>query len=261
MENNIPLFEITSISDFLEKIRLIRHKERLLWFRGQKSDTYSLLPSIYRNPYHVELEYELISRFKARAIPFLDRLPQTDWEWMFLMQHYGVPTRLLDWSEGALIALAFAVQVRKEKHKNHGAVVWALDPIALNQFSIDTHEHSVGLILNMNDYQVIERNYSIKSQEVPDILLPVAIVGPQNNRRIVAQKGVFTLFSPKGGATMETFEKAPEFLSKLYIPQESVQRIERELYDLGITETSLFPDLDAVAREIVREVGEQLIEK
>ena len=72
-----------------------------------------------------------MNEFKAKAIRFIT--PKDDFfEWLFIMQHHGTPTRLLDWSENAMVAIAFATQYRKDKHKDKDAVVWCLNPVEFN---------------------------------------------------------------------------------------------------------------------------------
>ena len=86
-------------------------------------------------PFTLELwdqyENEIRHEFKSRALQLIQgRLPADEWEWYFLMQHYGVPTRLLDWTENPLIAIYFAVEGHKA---DRDAAVWALDPTWLNR--------------------------------------------------------------------------------------------------------------------------------
>src|SRR5882762_8533598 len=82
-------------------------------FRGVTSVRHTLIPSVGRQRdgynYSVNIEKALFDQFKREALPFLAARPQNDWEWLALAQHYGVPTRLLDWSESPSVSLFFAV--------------------------------------------------------------------------------------------------------------------------------------------------------
>jgi hypothetical protein len=92
---------------------------RRLWFRGVNNVDFPLVPRLYRSDSEVAdllaLEGEMLAEFRSRSRPLLTSEMASDWEYLFVMQHYGVPTRLLDWSENALFALYFALSAAEEK--------------------------------------------------------------------------------------------------------------------------------------------------
>jgi hypothetical protein len=93
-----------SFSRFVTITTTLSDKWEGPWFRGQDHASDRLRPRRYRY-YRID-EDEIRSEFKRRAPQLLlGAQPASEWERYFLMQHYGIPTRLLDWSEGALLAL------------------------------------------------------------------------------------------------------------------------------------------------------------
>ncbi|MBK6770667.1 MAG: FRG domain-containing protein [Ignavibacteria bacterium] len=83
-------------------------------FRGQSED-WNLLPKITRvnskwGLHILETEKEMINDFKRLSRPYLKTIPSNDWEWLSIAQHYGMPTRLLDWTSSPLTALWFTVE-------------------------------------------------------------------------------------------------------------------------------------------------------
>lgn len=86
--------DVKNIQEFHDAIAKVKNKFDVVWYRGLTDHSYPLNPSIYRDPYKPEHESTFLGRFKSQTPPFLVNLPQNDWEWLFLMQHYGVPTVL-----------------------------------------------------------------------------------------------------------------------------------------------------------------------
>lgn len=204
--------------------------------------TWKLVPSLARNQSHLQAENAVIKRFMQNATPHLQSQPQEEWEWMFLMQHYRAPTRLLDWTESALAALYFAVS--EKKHLKKDGAVWCLDPIALNKaanikFPFEPEIPSFGRDKVMDSYQ------PTRVLESPSELNPVAIMGPRNTTRMAAQLGTFTI-NHRLHSPIETIGNRSH-VWRWIIPGEAKKELLKELALLEFTELTLFPELEKVA--------------
>src|ERR1035438_2898982 len=177
-------FKINSIADLLKKLPTVCGPERTVWYRGHADHTWHLEPSLARLK-KLESEAQLIKQFKQNAFQFLDKAPETEWEWIFLMQHYGVPTRLLDWTESALVALYFALYSRRAEQSSVPAV-WALDPFALNSATLGDSTIVVPSELNLAKY-LPKCGSDVQGQ------LPLAVHPEYADRRMNAQHSKFTM--------------------------------------------------------------------
>lgn len=150
-------------------------------------------------------------RFRQRSLPFVSRPLGDDWEALFIMQHYGVPTRLLDWTENPFIALLFSVMSKKFsatgkrgarvlKFKSD-ATVWLLDPIIWNRHALQHQGFNRGIPFT-DDEVLVPYKPPMTTRDARN--LPVAINGAHNSARIVAQRGAFTIF----GDSIEPMERA-----------------------------------------------------
>lgn len=235
-------------------------KQRPRWFRGCRDSGHALVPSLYRRAADSveelsKLESDLLLMFKSRSAPYYTQRPESDWEYLFLMQHFGVPTRLLDWSENSLIALYFATAPRlaQTDAATSDAAVWVLDPTRWNSHALDLAGES-GAIMTVDD---IDIGYAPRSRVTMN-RYPLAMYGTHNSPRIVAQRGAFTIFGadtdPLEGWYVDRNFPADSLL-KVTLPASDIEGLRRSLDALGFAETMVYPDLEGLARELKRKFG------
>lgn len=205
----------------------------IVLFRGQNVDKV-LVPRIGRIKHKYTItkaERKMFRDFKKKAISLLDYKPKDSWEWLAIAQHYGMATRLLDWTQNPLAALWFAVSKPPEKNEEgalQNGVVWIYEPQ--------------------------EDHFRFKGRS-PFTLQETRVFQPNHvTRRIVVQSGWFTVhkyYSPKDKFTaFERIRKIKPFLRKLIIPANEFSDIRFHLDRCGINSASLFPDLDGLCENI-----------
>lgn len=244
---------------------------RALWFRGVGRSAHPLLPTLYRHRGDKtasalgRLEKELMMRFRQRSIPFVTRSLADDWDTLFFMQHYGVPTRLLDWTENPFIGLYFAVMSSVFTAKyiagcasllfRSDAAVWVLDPVAWNIHALRHQGFDRGVLTSADEALQSYRPLTPLSDMN---VQPVAIYGAHNSPRIVAQRGAFVIFGQSTRGMEETYEKEnfpTASLMKFVVDRKVLPAVRSAVLANGVTESVVFPDLDGLSREINRTFG------
>lgn len=247
------------ICDVSEFIRAIREDsaawppEQPKWFRGEPESTTPLLPTLYRRNLGAH-ENPLLQMFRARASGYHDVVPiceNTD-QWLFLARHAGLPTRLLDWSEGSLLGLHFALQEKEP-------VVWMLNPLHLNYFARGAAANE-----NPNDAREFPLTWfdppppkinigtvNIRGaweHDRPGVALPVAVYPTYVHSRLRGQRACFTVH---GKQKVGLNSLVPSAILKRYvISPKHCREMRQELLLLGVTDSVAFPELDGLAREL-----------
>ena len=246
--------ECHTIDAFLRRLRKWAENNNgsPLWYRGMAAHDRPLRPTLYRHGSatdFVELERQIGQWFQQRGIPFTSQSFEDSWHSLFYMQHYGFPTRLLDWSENPLIALYFAVR-DPGIYLNLGRAsvdIWILSPVDWNRQALGKSD--VGILDTKHSFA---RGYD---SEGGDILqrFPSAIYGAHNSMRIAAQRGVFTVFGHDKTDMSEIYETEAGFsgpaLRRISFPIRVIPRLLEGLATFGVTPSSVMQDLNHLAME------------
>lgn len=179
-------------------------------------------PSIGRvERYRVDQEVRLLEVFKRSSVPFFGHAgPASDWDWLALAQHHGLPTRLLDWTTNPLAALYFAS--RPASRVNRVGVVFALPVHAVERYR-------PGGEAQADPFSIQEAG----------IFSPRALAS-----RIVAQRGLFSVH-PKPNSNLDVDE-----IERFEVPGDLKAGMLRVLFSLGVDEAHLMSDVDGLARTL-----------
>jgi hypothetical protein len=252
---------VTSLTSFLQLTRVLKVNWSCgcLWFRGVERASYRLVPSIYREDlwdywtYDPEEANMMFDGFVLRAKSYFGQVRRdySPWEWYQLMQHYGVPTRLLDWTEGALIALYFAL---RNVSRIQTASVWAMEPYWLNHRSIGREELLYSDSACQTPVDEVANLYVRDGDELPEF--PIAVIPPYIDERLRVQKSCFTCHGvDKDGIAAIAAQDSDAHLAQIRVSDESAESIKDDVIGAGISESLLFPGLEGLARELAYEFG------
>ncbi|WP_415879025.1 FRG domain-containing protein [Methylomonas sp. TEB] len=208
-------------------------------FRGVTDLNHQLIPSIGRNTKEntygdIEtLEEDILNEFKRLTVPLLKNPPKSEFEWLFLAQHYGLPTRLLDWSSNPLVALFFAT----ERNDNKDGCIYYLKHAVTDQY-------------DLFDYKTV--TYTKEQAATPVGIFSIQphqgnfiFVRPRyTDERYINQKSVFSCpkdpFNPLNISDIKTIT-----IKSFWKPE-----IRCRLRMLGISTSFIYPGLAGIAAEI-----------
>lgn len=247
-ENYTIINDVGNLTDFLEEINKIQIKEELVWFRGQCNSNDTLIPSVFRerkdhnkNTYTFN-EQQMMYEFMYRAGQIDNGVPESKEyaKWLPIMQHYGLPTRLLDWTLAPLVALYFSLT-----DLNTDGAIWCINPKKLN-------EPLIGSIIPPIDYRstsyLVSSAFSKdKDDQCRPYIMACTCIG--SYLRMFTQQANFTIHSKKLKDLTE-IETAQNFLYKIIINKEIKYELSEYLRMMGITDDYIYPDLEHIASSI-----------
>jgi len=253
----VTTLEATGLGDLLARVLEIGRtlpRDAFLWYRGLDCPSYGLVPKIMRDGKDerqvFDRERRLLTRFRQRSLAYWAAgYPQNDWEHLFAMQHYGMPTRLLDWSENLFVAAHFAL-AKQPNHQHTGPcvpVIWCVNPVEWNRSTPLLSEYGQAIqVLTTADEELDSYRPETNKRRLRS---PLAIFGTHNSNRIVAQRGTFMIWGNEVKTLQAFSEEQSATLWQINLMGDR-DELARSLRLLGFSETMVFPELPSLASEL-----------
>ena len=243
--------KVYDFGTYIEAITQIDAEQQYrMWFRGQSDYSWSLVPSVQRKDDMGEHYEQYITtnfmiqtmRLNANTSNRYDRAA-----WLTLMQHYGLPTRLLDWSESPLVALYFALSSDKDAETD--AAVWVLNPMKLNKkVGYGEYVPPISYDSLSGDLEGAFSNHNNSDNKGQNRI--IACHGVGNDLRMYVQQSDFTIHSTTERLDqMLVADESCGYFYKIRIPQQIRKPLLDQLDAMGFHESSIYPDMEHIARE------------
>ena len=260
---------VGAVSTFLQQVEKIEYSNKKnVFYRGHSKKDYSPLPSIFRKDDWINNEAKMFNELVMRCP---NDFPNgiTAFESLVKMQHYGLPTRLLDVTTNPLVALYFACN---PSNGDGEVLMFEFPDEDIKYFNSDT----VATIANLakrpnfelpedNDIEGFNQNddvrlllHEIKHDKPhfdnkinPSDMKKVICVKPKlSNPRIIKQDGAFLLFGCQESKQQPAQLSESVIKHRFTIKNDKKRQIKSQLALLGVSQSTLFPEIDRVAEQI-----------
>ncbi len=234
---------------------LRRHRSNLA-FRGLADAGWVLRSSLSRlgGPYE-QLEYHLLRNFRKYAqVEAPSELADSEWKWVTVGQHHGLPTRLLDWTFSPLVALHFATADLSRADAD--GAVWCVDyvcaheelPRELREVLAAAGAH----VLTVQMLESVSRDLRAFDALGREQRFAIFFEPPSLDARLVNQYALFSALPDPSAALEDWLTAHPHLCRRVIVPREVKWEIRDKLDQANITERVLFPGLDGLARWLSR---------
>lgn len=226
-------------------------------FRGQSNAEWPLYSSLSRyikdqgihRQAWAEQENRIMRIFKRKAHLFLDHVPDDEdsFQWLALMQHHGAPTRLLDFTWSPFVAAFFALE-----RATKDAAVWAISFPAIWNSTLKFNLKGKSVTAAEIDLREPDAFYDFFIvNELPFVSVGEPLI---MNKRLIAQSGTFAVPGVLDKPVEEILSRYPEpekIVTKFILKTHSIRdEAMLSLYTMNVTNATLFPDLDGLARSM-----------
>lgn len=293
-ESGFKTYVIESINDYIELITSLHCEGKEYWYRGQSNADFRLIPSGLRDMYAIEDQRgnkfekpvkdnpcsgsnntvvylpveKMVEEFASKADKYIDYSVTNMVEWECIAQHYGLPTRVLDWTTNALDALYFAVcdctigkmdtdydNFLETGFGGYGGAVFIIDPISVNKESVVFNEGVEPFILDVNNNVEDIQNYLNNARP------PICINGVNKEKRICRQSGNFTTNSVLVWP-LDYYNIFQNQMVKILVPYAFFKDIRTQLKAIGITHENIYVNedpKDKITKEIAARAKDKFL--
>ena len=237
-----------SFNEFFESIKKAQRRTGTsrggAWYRGISDGRYKLKPSLLRyDRRHLDAEVNMYAEFWT-MIEGVD--VDDSWQRLSYMQHYGVPTRLLDWSTDLNTALYFALG-HTENNRTGDPYIWVLNPYKLNH--LYAGEYVIYDNVDKVDFDYYDSALKWRKERSFPNKTPLAMKPMWSNARIRLQSGCFTFHGEE-----EPLESLVEtrVAIRVQIPHDAVYLMRKKIMDEGVNALKMFGGVEGLATFVRR---------
>ena len=261
MIKEIAISDLNDLSAFITEQEyredLDRYRNSYL-YRGMPNSSFKMETSLHRNCKHLQkqLEPAILENFAKYAVIGDPTIAESVWRQMILGQHYGLPTRLLDWTHSALVGLHFATaEDNMSLMEEHDCMVWRIDMSEMHTLLPGRYQEIVNrkqsTIFSVDMLQEAADSLSEYDSDMGDSAM-VIIEPPSINQRIVNQYSFFSLV-PMQMTDIEKFLDEKTHNTVKYVIKADLRWRVRDMLDqLNMSERIVYPGLDGLSRWIAR---------
>lgn len=237
--------------------KINRYRSHYL-YRGMPNVMFHLRTTLQRNCKEKEtfLEQSILRNFSKYAVNMDPLLSESAWRQLIIGQHYGLPTRLLDWTYSSLVGLHFATSGEAfEEMEKHNAVLWQIDILEMNKLLPEQYrkklEEENAYLFTIDMLEKVVSDFSSYDEDMSDRSM-ILLEPPSIDQRIINQYSYFSVV-PEAIKDVEGFLNANTFNTVKYIISKEIKWRVRDMLDqLNINERTIFPGLDGLSAWIKR---------